>query len=74
MPLKPTAPLRAVVDRKETAVVFLKVELPAVIHTLECGHTLEPLIRGGCRLGKEPQRRRCQQCLKEKEENPDANM
>jgi hypothetical protein len=65
MPTKPgVAPLRAITSTATEPTSFMGVPATNVIHTLECGHKAEPLLRVGCRQGKEPRRRRCKECLK----------
>jgi hypothetical protein len=62
------APLRAI-TRTERGTTQLELmpgrsfTVPVLIHTLECGHTAEPMIRAGCRLPYPPKRRRCKECL-----------
>jgi hypothetical protein len=65
------APLRAIThtERGETVIDVspeLKITAPTLIHTLECGHKAEPLIRMGARLPYPPKRRRCKECMEGK--------
>lgn len=66
---KTVAPLRAII-RTEHGTVKLdltpqrSINAPTIIHTLECGHVAEPLIRLGCRLPYPPKRRRCKECVR----------
>lgn len=67
------APLRAITrtEREHRQLELLpgrSFTVPVLIHTLECGHTAEPMIRAGCRLPPVPKRRRCQECLEGKDD------
>jgi hypothetical protein len=62
------APLRAIKStRREEIEIEMgfghKIPAVQVIHSLECGHEAEPLIRVGCRQPYPPKRRRCKKCL-----------
>lgn len=66
------APLRAITGTRPGPAHVIddiadlpRVELPTIINTLECGHETEPIISGGCRVGKMPKRRRCKKCQQE---------
>lgn len=71
MPTPKIAPLQQIVETMPGPPHVIEFEgvrlaLKTVVHTLACGHTTEPYLRDGCRLGPLPKRRRCKQCLEAK--------